>query len=448
MKKTTKILIVEDSLTQAEQLKYILEQAGYTLTVANNAIEALSQLENQVDLPDLIITDIVMPEVDGYELTKAIKSDIRLSGIKVILMTSFSNPENILKGLECGANNFITKPVEKNSLLERVEHILSSVEMCEDVDGSGLNLFLYKGEKYKISSRSNQVLDFLISSYETAIHQNAELQSAQDELLFLNTKLEERVEERTAELNIEIAEREKVSLELENTLEDLKKSNQELEQFAYVASHDLQEPLRMVSSFVQLLSIRYKDKLDSNANEFIAYAYDGSLRMQKMIQDLLQYSRIQTKGEVFHKIDAADLLRQVLNNLQTKIEETEAVISVGDLPVINGDESQLIRLFQNLIANAIKFCRDKKPEIHISSKQLKDEWLFTVQDNGIGIDLQYQQKIFLIFQRLNTREEFGGTGIGLAICKRIVERHKGKIWFESKPGEGTTMYFTIKKIFK
>ena len=224
--------------------------------------------------------------------------------------------------------------------------------------------------------------------------------------------------------------------------EDLLRSNKELEQFAYMASHDLQEPLRMVSSFTQLLAQRYDDKLDSDAKEFIRFAVDGALRMQVLINDLLAYSRIHTKGKEFSRIDMHNILGQVIINLQLSIKEKNALVTNEELPYVMADEGQMVQLFQNLIANSLKFSRGT-PRIHIAAYKEKDEYVFSVKDNGIGIEPQYFERIFQIFQRLQAREEYAGTGIGLAICKRIVERHGGKIWLESVIGKGTTFYFTL-----
>jgi PAS domain S-box-containing protein len=227
--------------------------------------------------------------------------------------------------------------------------------------------------------------------------------------------------------------------------EDLMRSNKELEQFAYVASHDLQEPLRMVSSFTQLLSKRYKDKLDQDANEYIQYAVEGAIRMQTLINDLLEYSRIGTKGKKISAVDMQSVLKQALDNLSLKINEKNADITIDDLPVISADGGQMIQLFQNLIGNALKFC-NTSPKIHISVKEDNEFYNFSVSDNGIGIEPQYFEKIFQIFQRLHLRNEYGGTGIGLAICRRIAERHGGRIWVESKYGEGSVFHFTIRKV--
>ncbi|MDP1746333.1 MAG: ATP-binding protein, partial [Bacteroidota bacterium] len=210
------------------------------------------------------------------------------------------------------------------------------------------------------------------------------------------------------------------------------------------ASHDLQEPLRMVTSYLQLLENRYKDKLDQDAKDFISFAVDGSNRMRSLIHSLLEYSRI-NRVKAFEIIDVNILLKEVLENLSTAIKENKATIKINDLPKINGDPILINQLFQNLIQNAIKFKNTRNPEIDISCKEEKDEYIFSVKDNGIGIQKEYIDKIFIIFKRLHSKEEYPGTGMGLAICKKIVERHGGKIWVESEFGKGSTFYFTIKK---
>jgi Bacteriophytochrome (light-regulated signal transduction histidine kinase) len=235
----------------------------------------------------------------------------------------------------------------------------------------------------------------------------------------------------------------KTRQELEESVAELGRSNAELQQFAYVASHDLQEPLRMVSSYTQLLGRRYKGKLDADADEFIAYAVDGALRMQRLIQDLLAYSQVSTKGRDFDLISMEAVLAYAQDNLQNAIKESQAVVTHDPLPTVRGDDRQLVQLFQNLLSNAIKFHGQEPPQIHVSAKRRDGEWLFSVQDRGIGLDPQYAERIFVIFQRLHNRAEYPGTGIGLAICKKIVERHYGRIEVESEPGKGATFWFTI-----
>lgn len=231
--------------------------------------------------------------------------------------------------------------------------------------------------------------------------------------------------------------------QLEQFNQELARSNQDLEQFAYVASHDLQEPLRMIASYLQLLERRYEDQLDQEAHEFIGYAVDGAGRMKKLINDLLAYSRVGTRGQDPEPIAVEPVLERVIRGLGMTIEETNATITYGRLPTVRADPNQLAQVFQNLISNAIKFRGEAPPQIEIRAERAEDQWIFSVQDNGIGIDPLYHDRIFIIFQRLHTRQEASGTGIGLAICKKIVERHGGRIWLDSRPGEGTTFHFSL-----
>jgi PAS domain S-box-containing protein len=242
----------------------------------------------------------------------------------------------------------------------------------------------------------------------------------------------------------DITERKKSEEQLANTAGELKRSNDELQQFASVASHDLQEPLRMVASYTQLLAKRYEGRLDPDADEFIGYAVDGCSRMQSLIQDLLAYSRAGTEGKALQEISSEDILNEALTDLQTSIEESRAIVTHDLLPAIQTDARQLTQIFQNLVGNAIKYRSAETPRIHVSAaKNGGNEWIFSVRDNGLGIDPRYFEKIFVLFQRLHGRGEFEGTGIGLAICKKIVERLGGRIWVESQPEKGSTFYFSL-----
>ncbi len=241
-----------------------------------------------------------------------------------------------------------------------------------------------------------------------------------------------------------ITQRKLAEEELKKTLAELERSNKELQHFAYAASHDLLEPLRTVASFLQLLSRKYSGKLDEKADKYISFAVDGANRMSVLINDLLTYSRAGTKGKEFAPVNMEEILRQAIANLKMSIEESKAVIDFKELPVLYGDDSQLVQLMQNLISNAIKFRRKgEQPQIRVSAASKGKEWVFGVHDNGIGIDPGFYDRIFTIFQRLHSREEYPGTGIGLAICRKIVERHGGRIWAEAKPGEGSSFYFTM-----
>jgi PAS domain S-box-containing protein len=242
----------------------------------------------------------------------------------------------------------------------------------------------------------------------------------------------------------DITQRKKSEEYLVRTVGELKRSNDELQQFAYVASHDLQEPLRIVASYTQLLAKRYKGRLDSDADEFIGYAVDGSNRMQSLIQDLLAYSRAGANGKALREISSEQALNEALTNLRGSIEESGAVVTHDSLPVFMMDLTQLTQVFQNLVGNAIKYRSAEPPRVHISAaKNGGNEWIFSVRDNGMGIDPQYFERIFVLFQRLHRREEFKGTGIGLAMCKKILERLGGRIWLESKPKEGSTFFFAL-----
>jgi PAS domain S-box-containing protein len=243
-------------------------------------------------------------------------------------------------------------------------------------------------------------------------------------------------------MGIDITDRKKAEAALQKTMEELRYSNQELQQFAYSASHDLQEPLRMVSSYVQLLEKRYKDSLDADAHDFINFAIDGVKRMQSLINDLLQYSRVGTRGKPFENIECLNVYDAAVNNLEVAIKESGASVSHGNLPHVFGDGGQLIQVLQNLIGNAIKYHNEKAPEVFVDAEQKNGSWVFSVQDNGIGIDSKFFDRIFVIFQRLHGNE-YAGTGVGLSIAKKIVQRHGGQIWVESNPGEGSTFYFTI-----
>jgi len=245
------------------------------------------------------------------------------------------------------------------------------------------------------------------------------------------------------EMAFQVEEKSKRADELAVINAELARSNAELEQFAYVSTHDLQEPLRAVASCVQLLQKRYEGQLDERAQEFITHAVDGTKRMQTLINDLLAYSRISTHAQVFAATNSEVVLREALANLVVAIAESGAVVTHDALPTVSGDATQLTQLFQNLINNALKFRGERLSRIHVGVVRKSGGWQFSVADNGIGMESQYFERVFLVFQRLHTRKEYQGTGIGLAICKKVVERHGGRIWVESAPGQGATFCFTI-----
>jgi signal transduction histidine kinase len=327
-----------------------------------------------------------------------------------------------------------------------MERIRATIQQMQEEENQQLRNWLKTREE---DAQTGQVtflggiLLTLIAFYLVyrAIHQETkERRQAEASLKQLNDELEDRVQSRTAEL--------------EEANVNLLHSNRELEQFAYVASHDLQEPLRAVNSYAQLLSRKYQGNLDAKADKYLGYIMEGATRMQQLINDLLEFSRVGTRGKPLQPTDCEGVLSQVLDNLKVAILESRTRVTHDPLPTIVGDEIQLLQLFQNLISNAIKFRRvgdslaegdsvPEPPRVHVKAVPTDHEWVFSVEDNGIGMDAEYFERIFMIFQRLHSRAEYPGTGIGLAVCKKIVERHGGRIWVESELGVGTIFYFTI-----
>jgi PAS domain S-box-containing protein len=243
---------------------------------------------------------------------------------------------------------------------------------------------------------------------------------------------------------IDVTERRRQEMAVHHQADELRRSNIDLEQFAYIASHDLQEPLRMVASYTQLLSERYKDRLDDRANKYLAYAFDGARRMQSLVRDLLAYSRVSSSDRPSHqRVDSAEVARRVIAGMARQIEEAGIAVTLGPLPIVVSNDTELQSIFHNLISNAVKFRGDDHPTIQVSAEEVEGFWQFLIQDNGIGIDERYHQRVFQMFQRLYERGKYEGNGIGLAIAKKIVEQHGGKIWVESAPGKGSSFYFTI-----
>lgn len=278
--------------------------------------------------------------------------------------------------------------------------------------------------------QSGEIIDVLVSGHPI------EVDGRRARMVAINDITErKRHEKQLRHLNADLAKR----------ASELSASNAELERFAYIASHDLQEPLRMVTSFLQLLQRRYRGHLDEKADQYIHYAVDGAERMKALIMDLLEYSRVGTTKDGFGEVDTAVVMQEVGDIFREKITAAGATVEIGALPRVWGDKMQLLQLFQNLLSNALKYHSERMPVIRIDAREEPAYWLFSVEDNGIGIDPQFFDKIFIIFQRLHNKTDYSGTGIGLAICKKIVERHGGKIWVESRPGEGSTFYFTVNK---
>ncbi len=342
--------------------------------------------------------------------------------------------------------------------LNLIQYVANTCELVVIENSDDLSEDFFQGEEAPLSAVCMPVLsqgalkgilylknDAVPGAFSAAHVEILKLLAAQAAVSFDNaffySQLEERVEERTRDLAC-------ANEKLRTTLNDLERTNSDLKQFTYVASHDLQEPLRMISSYLDLLKERYGDQLDADAQDFIGYSVDGAVRMQALIKGLLAYSRVEQREVVLKPVVLSEVLRNTLDNLRVTIEETGVDITSDKLPQVQGDRVQLAQLFQNLIQNATKFRRVEQPRIHISARNTEAECIISVKDNGIGMDPRFSERIFLLFQRLHKRSAYPGTGIGLAICKKVVERHGGKIWVESEPGQGTEICFSLRPVQK
>jgi two-component system NtrC family sensor kinase len=413
----SRILAIDDNPTYLKFLDKKFKKDGIRVDKAASGKKALEKIKK--NKYDCILVDLVMPGMDGIEICQKIMEMRRsLEEPMVLMLTAHESKEYMTRALEAGADDFVGKSSDISIIKARMSALLRRKFIQED----------------------NQRIFEELKRKELEVERSRIEKAAAETKAVLAEKLLNTVEQ----LEEEIEERKRMELKIKNYSRVLERSNKELESFAYVASHDLQEPLRSISSYLQLVNKRYKEKLDDKGKDFIRRAVNGALRMQEMINDLLAYSRITTRGESFELHSLEKILDRVLVNMSPTIERKNAVVTRSPLPELTCDESQIHRLFLNLISNAIKFCNRSKPVIRISAEEQKDHWLLSVKDNGIGIDPLYQETIFKIFQRLHGKGRYPGTGIGLAICQKIVERHEGKIWVESKPGKGSTFFFTLK----
>ena len=373
--------------------------------------------------------------MSNLDLSLAPESGSRIDLAKLQLF------EKILKG---NVEGIVITDTEGN--IEWVNHTFSALTGHTQDEVMGRNLeALFTGEENAYASLTRKLHEDNHQQAEIWMHRKDDGEFLAGLTLSAVRSEADMITHHVLEFS-DITEIRRAQDELNRRTRELSRSNQELEQFAYVASHDLQEPLRMVASYTQLIAQRYQGKLDADADEFIAFAVDGATRMQAIINDLLMLSRVSTRNSDFTQADVATALDKALANLRLVIEETGVKIDIGTLPTIHADGSQLTQLFQNLIGNAIKFRRSDSPHIEIGAERQNDDWVFHVRDNGIGIAPEHFDRIFLMFQRLHGKHEYPGTGIGLTICKKIVDRHGGRIWIESEPGHGTTFFFSIPSI--
>jgi len=411
----THILVVEDSIIQAELLRRLLVAQGYRVTLAKDGAEGLAAARKEP--PRVIISDITMPVMDGFEMCHAIREDAELRDIPVILLTMLTDTRDVIHGLNAGADYYVTKPFNEQYLLSRIDTALKDTPKHGDETlEMELNI---EGEKYPVKAGRQQIMNLFISIYENAALKNRELMSAQDQLKILNESLEEKTRA-------------------------LEEANKDLEGFAYSVSHDLRTPLRAIDGFSHQVLKRYEDKLDDEGKRYLNLVRDNTQKMSQLIDDILAFSRMGRLGMSMAEVNMEGLAREVFEELMRVANGRDLTMEIKPLPHAHGDHAILRQVWVNLLGNAIKFTRrNPAAAIQVGSYAEGKENIYFVKDNGAGFDMQYAEKLFGVFQRLHSVEEFEGTGIGLAIVKRIITRHGGRVWAEGKVNQGATVYFAL-----
>lgn len=392
---------MEDSKTQQRHLALLLERGGFRVSAAGNGAEALSLLAERQ--PALVISDVMMPEMDGYELCRRIKEDPALSGIPVILVTFLSEPLDVVRGLEAGADNFVMKPYEADFLLSRIRRTLSASQKKDPCALPECPLEM-DGKEYQIRSDRRQALEILLSTYETALLKNERLKAAQEEL---------------------------------------RKANEELEAFNYSVSHDLRVPLTVILGFAEFLLLDYRDSLDANGQKHLSMIRQAAEKMNRLIEDLLNLSRAGRAEIRRERVDLSAMARDIAAELRKTDGARDVDIVVHEGMETTGDVSLLRIALENLLRNAWKFTSKREDARIEAGFEPGRERVFFVRDNGAGFDMKDSDKLFASFRRLHSDTEFPGTGLGLTIVHRIITRLGGRIWAEGRVGEGATFYFTL-----
>jgi signal transduction histidine kinase len=406
------IMAVEDSMVQAKKLKNFFDNNNINNVFFTNAIDAYAAaLEN---VPLLVISDIMMPGMDGYEFCSKLKTHPTLREIPVILLTSLSDPLDIIKGLQAGADNFITKPYEEQYLLSRIHYLLANRDLRSEGSAEMVMEIMFRGAKYKINSEKKQILDLLLSVYEAAVERNDQLITTQQELQASN--------------------------------ESLMAVNQELDAFSATVSHDLRAPLNGVAGYSQILQEVYSDVLDDEAKEYLERIINSAFAMSKLIDDLLQFSRSGRTEISTESVDLSAMAAEISRDIIGRDPEKKAVFNIKEGLLVNADPNLIHVVLVNLLGNAWKYSgKVDHPVITFDKVISGRDTAFFIRDNGAGFDMSKSDKLFNPFQRLHTNEQFVGTGVGLATVKRIIEKHGGSIWAESEPGKGATFFFCLPK---
>ncbi len=470
------ILIVEDSATQAEELRYLLEKREFSVIAASNGKEALAAMDER--RPDVVISDIMMPEMDGYELCRQIRSDARFAHTPVVLVTSLSDPRDVIKGLECGANNFIVKPYDEQYLVSRVRYLLANMELRKDAKAEmGINVF-FSGENYFITAERLQILDLLLSTYENAYLQNRELQKARDELAVLNERLEESVrnlEDANRELDVinhELAERRR---EAEEARVQADAANRAKSDFLANMSHELRTPLNSIIGFAEVLQDRLFGGLNERQAEYVGFIASSGTHLLNLINDILDLAKVEAGKQELHPETLAvrRTLEESLALLREKAVKHRIALSLDIAPdadcALEADARQVRQILFNLLSNAVKFTPDGG-SVRVSARRVQsagfaahveegtnaepgtvsaapggDSIEVSVTDTGVGIKAEDMPKLFHEFTQLESAysKNYEGTGLGLALTRRLVELHGGTIRAESEAGKGSRFVFTL-----
>lgn len=427
------ILLVEDSPTQLQRLSYLLESQGYATRTATSADAAIAML-NQ-GLPNLVLSDVVMPGMSGFDLCRTIKSNLLWANIPVVLVTSLVDPEDVLHGLQCGADNFVRKPYADDYLLNLIQQVLMCHVLRAGEEHSleeGIAIYLNE-QRHIITARPQQVLDLLISTYDQAVALNVKLQGREQQINELNRQLAMRA-----------LELERINDEIAGKNAELERNNRELDAFTHSVSHDLRTPLNAIIGFACLGGNEIDARLLPKAAEYLSQIRLAGTQMQNLIEDLMRLSQSSRQSLVLEPVDMMAMVQGVVAQLNNTNPERQVALHIDKLPPANADAALLRQVFVNLLSNAYKFTgRTLRPAITVGCVVTANEAIYFVRDNGAGFDMAKADQLFGVFKRLHNAEEFAGTGVGLTIVQRIVRRHGGRIWAEATLGGGACFYFTL-----